>query len=287
MLFLPSISKKYTRYMSIIQSMRDKGATILIAIIALSLIGFILMDARSGASRLFGGGGSTTLGSVNGDNIENADFNQRVKDMGQQYQNTDQVRQSVWDNMVAEKLLDQQFENLGIVFTPKEMSSIMFSEDAPSVLKQAFTDKQTGLYDIAKAQQWWAQAKKSRNEEQRRQINEQLIEPMQLNSLYTKYISMIGASIYIPAWLSKQQQEEKNRFANISYVAIPYSTISDSTVKVTDADITDYLDKNKAKYKQEGGRRISYVSFSEAPSSKDSLATKDALEAIKDNFKAD
>ncbi len=278
--------------MSIIQTIRERGAVIVIAIIALSLIGFILMDSRSGTGKLFGGGNTTTLGSVNGDKIELSDFNDKVKEMEQQYQNsgssqTDQIRQSTWDQMVAERIVTEQFDDLGIAFTSKEMSSIMFSNDAPQQLKQAFTNKETGQYDIAQAQQWWAQAKKSRNEEQRKAINSQVIDPMRLSSLYTKYTSLIAASIYIPKWLSKEQEEEKNNFANISYVAMPYSLISDSTVKVTDDDIEKYVSKNKLRYKQEGGRMISYVSFSAVANSKDSAATKQSLEDLKPQFTAD
>src|SRR5664279_1514488 len=77
------------------------------------------------------------------------------------------------------------------------MASIIFSDEAPQDLKQLFTDKETGQYDIAKAQQWWAQVKKLKNEEQKKAINSQLIDPMRLNSLYTKYTSMISGSIYI------------------------------------------------------------------------------------------
>jgi preprotein translocase subunit SecG len=40
--------------MQIIQSIRDKGAAIVIVVIALSLIGFILMDAQQGSNKLFG-----------------------------------------------------------------------------------------------------------------------------------------------------------------------------------------------------------------------------------------
>ena len=39
--------------MSIIQTIRDKGAAIVIGVIALSLIGFLLMDARSGAAKVY------------------------------------------------------------------------------------------------------------------------------------------------------------------------------------------------------------------------------------------
>ena len=278
--------------MSIIQTIRERGAVIVIAIIALSLIGFILMDSRSGTGKLFGGGNTTTLGSVNGDKIEMADFDEKVKDMEQQYGNagasqTDQIRQSTWDQMVAERIVTQQFNDLGLTFTPKEMSSIMFSNDAPQQLKQAFTNKETGQYDIAQAQQWWAQTRKTKNDDQRKAINSQVIEPMRLNSLYTKYTSMIAASAYTPKWLAKQKEEEKNNFANISYVAIPYSVISDSTIKVTDSDIESYISKNKLKYKQEAGIKISYVTFDANASAKDSAAIKASLQEMKPAFKAD
>ena len=250
------------------------------------------MDSRSGTGKLFGGGNTTTLGSVNGDIIEMSDFNDKVKDMGQQYPNngssqTDQIRKAVWDQMVAEKIVTEQFNNLGITFTPKEMSSIMFSDDAPQQLKKAFTNKETGQYDIEQAQQWWAQTKKSKNEEQRKAISSQVIEPMRLNSMYTKYTSMIAASIYIPKWLAKEEEEQKNSFANISYVAIPYTAISDSTIKVTDNDIENYLDKNKLRFKQEPGRIISYVSFSVRANGKDSITIRNSLEDLKPKFAAD
>jgi peptidyl-prolyl cis-trans isomerase D len=279
--------------MSIIQTIRDRGAVIVIAIIALSLIGFLLMDSRSGTGKLFGGGNNTTLGSVNGDKIELEDFNAKVKEMEAQYPNGasqgDQVRQSTWDQMVAERIVTGQFDNLGITFTPKEMSSIMFSDEAPQQLKQAFTNKETGQYDIEAAKQWWTQAKKSKNDEQRNAITSQVIEPMRLNSLYTKYTALIAGSIYIPKWLLKQQADQKSNFATISYVAIPYSTISDSTVKVSDKDIEDYIDKdlNKLKYKQEGGRIISYVSFSAAASGQDSAKISQSLADLKSKFATD
>lgn len=278
--------------MSIIQNIREKGAVIVIAVIALSLIGFLLMDSRSGTGKLFGGGNTTTLGSVNGEKIEYDQFNAKVKEMEQQYPNSgsdqrNQIMQSVWDQMVAEKIVTKQFNDLGLTFTPKEMSSIMFSEDAPQQLKQAFTNKETGQYDIEQAKQWWAQTKKSKNEEQRNAISAQVIDPMRLNSLYTKYTSLIAGSIYTPTWLSKETDAQKNNFASISYVAVPYTVIPDSTVKVTDNDIEKYLDNNKKRYNQEAGRMISYVSFNAAANHGDSIRIKESLEQLKPQFAAD
>jgi peptidyl-prolyl cis-trans isomerase D len=277
--------------MSIIQTIREKGAVIIIAVIAISLIGFILMDSMSGTKNLFSGDHST-LGVVNGEKIDLITFNDKVKEAEQQYPNSgssqrQQISQSVWDQIVAEKIVEDQFKKLGLNFTPKEMSSIMFSEDAPPQLRQAFTNKETGQYDVEQAKQWWAQTKKNKNEEQRNAIISQVIDPMRLNTLYNKYTSLISGSIYQPKWLQKEQQEEKNNFATISYVAVPYTVVSDSAVKVSDNDIQSYVEKNKARYKQDGGMMISYVTFSAAASKDDSARIFQSLEELKPQFAAD
>ena len=281
--------------MSIIQSIRDKGAAIVIGVIALSLIGFLLMDARSGASKGLFGGNSTVVGTVNGKDIEYDAFNARVKDQEARYQNAGsamrpQITQDVWNQMVGEQVVTTEFDKLGLVFTNKELLSIILSPEAAEQspdLKQAFTDPNTGEYDVAKAQQWWNDLRKAKNSEQKDMVGTRVIEPMRLNALYTKYTSMIAGSIYTPSWLAAKENEEDRQFATISYVAIPYTTISDSTVKVTDDDIEKYLEENKVKYKQEAGRIISYVAFSAAPSAKDSTATMDAIATLKPQFAAD
>ena len=280
--------------MSIIQTIREKGTVIVISLIGISLVAFILMDSMSSGrgSSLFGGGNSTSVGVVNGEKIDINTFNDRVKEVQQQYPNAgssqnNQIMESVWNQMVAEKIVDDQFKKLGITFTPDEMSSIMFSDQAPQQLKQAFTNKETGQYDIDQAKQWWAQTKKNQNEQQRNAIITQIIDPMRLNSLYTKYTSLIAASMYQPKWLVKEQSEEKSQFAKISYVAVPYSEVSDSAVKVTDDDIKTYLQNNKLKYKQEPGVMVSYVSFSAAANAGDSAKIFKSLEDLKPQFAVD
>ncbi|MDE3182745.1 MAG: SurA N-terminal domain-containing protein [Bacteroidota bacterium] len=280
--------------MSIIQTIREKGAVIVIALIGISLISFILMDSMSSrhGGSLFGNNNTTAVGIVNGEKININTFNDRVKEVEQQYPDAgssqnNQIMESVWNQMVGQKIVEDQFQKLGITFTPEEMSSIMFSDQAPQQLKQAFTDKKTGEYDIEQAKQWWAQTKKNQDEQQRSAIISQIIEPMRLNTLYSKYTSMIAGSMYQPKWLMKEQSEEKNQFAKISYVAVPYTEISDSAIKVSDGDIQTYLDNNKLKYKQEPGVMLSYVSFSAAANASDSAKILQSLEDLKPQFAAD
>lgn len=277
--------------MQIIQKIRDKGAAIVIIVIALSLIGFILMDANLGLRRN-AGGQRGTLGKVNGKKIDAGEFDDKVKMIEEQYggrvsgAQTNMLRQNAWDQIVFEKVAETEYEKLGITFSPKELTSIMFSDDAPSSLKQAFTDKETGQYDLNKVQQWWSNAKKSKGE-QKEMIEKQVVEPIQQQALYNKYSGLIAASAYYPSWMKEKEANEAKTFATISYVAVPYNVISDSTVKVTDEDIVNYISKRKARYQQEGGRQIAYVGFSSNPSGADTAATLQAATELKTAFAAD
>src|SRR3954467_901884 len=98
--------------MSIIQTIRDRAAWIMIILIGISLLGFLVQDAFVGKTgRGLFGGNNTTVGEVNGKKIEIADYNQKIKQMEDQYQNmgypmNDMMRQSVrenaWSQIISE-----------------------------------------------------------------------------------------------------------------------------------------------------------------------------------------
>jgi len=283
--------------MQIIKSIREKGAAIVIIVIALSLISFILMDAKQGGNKLFGSL-SNNIGSVNGEEIELATFNSKVKeaeDMQEQRygqrpsgQETYQMRDRVWDQLVAEKIFFKEAENMGIGFTSKELSYILLSNEQnnPFLQEQSLKDSLTGKLDISKAQTALNNIKKLKGE-QRASVNSQIIDPLKLNTTVAKYSALLSSSAYYPSWLKDKEQKESETFSTISYVAIPYSEISDDKVKVTGDDVAEYVNKNKELFKQEAGRNISYVSFSQLPSSSDSATTKQMLDQIKASFETD
>jgi len=68
-IFAIRLKRRINLFMSIIQQIRDKAAWLVFGLIALSLIGFLLMDSSAGKSRLFGNR-STVIGKVNGEKIE-------------------------------------------------------------------------------------------------------------------------------------------------------------------------------------------------------------------------
>ena len=279
--------------MQIIQSIQ-KNRYILAGTIAIAIIAFIITSDDK-KNRSFS---SSSIGKVNGDNIELADFNKRVKMLEDQEEQrsgqrpnstrTYQIRDQMWNQMIAEKIFFSEAEKLGITFTGKELSAILLSNDQnnPFLQQQGMTDPATGKLDITKAQEALTNIKKFKGE-QRNAVDAQIIEPLKLSSLVAKYGSLITASVYYPKWMQEKETEEAKSFANISYVAIPYSQVSDSSVSVSDDDVNAYVKKHAQLFKQEAGRKISYVSFSQLPNTADSARIKELVSQLKTSFSID
>ncbi len=279
--------------MQIIQGIRDKGAAIVIVVISLSLIGFILMDAKQGGNNYKAGSGS--VGKVNGQAIEQTEFTKKVNNLelqteqqtGQKATNAKsaEIREQVWNQIVAEKVFYAEADKLGIEFTSKELDMLLKSNDQSNPLTQerSMLDPATGKLDMSKVGPALANIKKLKGQDWDL-FNAQIIEPQKLTSVSTKYFALLNASAYYPAWMEEKDLKESKSFATISYVQVPYQDISDSTIKVTDAEVEDYVKKHKDLFKQEEGRMISYVSFSQLPSAADSAKTRAVVEGLKNEF---
>ena len=278
--------------MQIIQNIREKGAPITIAAISLALIAFILMDAKQDK-----GGRSTSesIGKINDVNIEQSEFSKKVliletqeeRQSGQRPSGTRsaQIREQIWNQIVAERVFYAEAAKLGIEFTSKELDNILKSDDPSNPLMQdkSILNPETGKLDMAKVSEALTNIKKMKGE-QWDMVNSQIIEPQKLTSTSTKYFALLNASAYYPTWMEEKDAKENNFFATISYVQIPYQTINDSAIKVTNADLETYIKKNKDLFKQEAGRMMSYIGFSQLASPADSARTKGVVEGLKNEF---
>ncbi len=273
--------------MSVIQRIRDKGAWIIFAIIALALIAFILQDGMGRGRGSFSN--TTTIGVVNGEKIERTDFEQKLSIQERLYAGQGAQREqlvgALWNQEVDRVLMNQEYEKLGLTISPKELSDILFGPNSP--FKQEFTDPATGVFMVNEAKKAVASMKTSRNADQIRTINTVYINPAVEKGLRNKYQSLLIQSAYIPKWMVEKQQADNNAIASFAYVYVPYLSVSDTLVKVSDDDIAAYVSKHKKEFaKTEETRTISYVSFNAAPSSSDSLNTLNQVLSLKNEFAA-
>jgi peptidyl-prolyl cis-trans isomerase D len=277
--------------MSVIQKIRDKYARWAVVAIALSLLGFIMMDAFASRTSLFGGN-NTTLGRINGEKIQVQEFENKVKAeeegmKAQGYAGSEtryQAIENVWNMEVEKALMNEEFEKLGLAMGSKELNDYLFGANPPADIKRGFTDPNTGAFNLQAAQQYFSNLRKSGTPEQKAQMR-QYIAQLEYQRLTEKYISLLGSSVYFPKWFLEKQNNDNSLLAKVSFVNIPYTTISDSAVKVTDDEIKKYMSAHEEDYKQEEETRsISYISFNAAPSAADSAAVQNEMAALKTEF---
>ena len=278
--------------MSIIQDIRDKYAKVAVVAIALALIGFILTDYFSGRGRGGGGRASNSVGSVNGTTINADEFAKKMEQVEANYQAqgypssmvSSQALSMVWEEEVRSILLGDEIDKLGMRIGKKELGDILYGPNMPADLKQQLVDE-NGNYDPVQAKQKIDMMLKDKKTPQDRKDNfNNYVEQLKQQRLYEKYTSLLVNSTNFPRWFVEKQNADNSLLGKISVVRESYAAISDSTVKIDDKEIADYISKHKKDYRQEESRNIAYVSFNASPTTSDTLAAKQALAEFKAEF---
>lgn len=209
--------------MSIIQQIRDKAAWLVFGVIALSLVGFLAMDAFVGR----GGGGlfgrqSTTIGSVNGSKIEFSDFEKRKKSMEDQYRANNypvnemmqqNIQEQVWNQYVEENVLKEEYDKLGLEVSSKELDDMLFGENPPQDLKQQFTSKETGVYDANALKSAINQLRKQKNDPRAEQFEAEYLPSLINSRLKEKYTALLANTTYIPKWMLEKTNADQSALA--------------------------------------------------------------------------
>jgi peptidyl-prolyl cis-trans isomerase D len=281
--------------MSIIQRIRDKAAWVLFIAIGVALLGFLVQDAFVGKSgRGLFAGNATTVGVVNGKKLEAVDYEKKIKQAEDQYQSmgypmNDMMRQNVreqaWNQFISETTIEEEVDKLGISVSSKELDDMLFGANAPEDFRKQFTNEQGG-YDVNAAKNAIAQLRKQKNNTMADNFNNVYLPALVSNRLHEKFLSLLGNTTYFPRWMLEKLNSDNSSMAAVSYVHVPYTSITDSTIKVSDDDIATYINKHKEEFKQEESRGIAYVSFDASPSPTDTADLRNKLAALKKEFAA-
>ncbi|HXB90730.1 MAG TPA: peptidylprolyl isomerase [Puia sp.] len=287
--------------MSIIQTIRERAAWLVFGLIALSLVGFLLMDAFVGKSKLFGNR-STTVGAIDGQKIEYNDFQKMVTEQEERYKAQgypvnegmqQNIRDGVWKQMIEDAILSEDYSALGLDVSDKEVNDMLVGANAIPDIKQAFTDPKTGIFNSQAAADQINQlrniyktgAKKAdKNYDNARRFFEESVPQIIRMRLREKFTSMLASSSYVPKWMIEKMNADNSQLAAISYVNTPYFSIPDSAVKVSDEEIDAYISEHKGQYKQENTRSIAYVTFDASPSGGDSARLRQQLSELAKEF---
>lgn len=278
--------------MSIIQSLRERAAWIISGAIAFALIVFVVEEGLRNKS-IFGDS-NTTLGKVNGKAIDRVEFEEKMKNIEDRYTRTygapmdeatrSQQRDALWNEYVEDAVTKKIYDEVGLEVTDKEIGDYLYGDNPPGDFRQRFTDPKTQQFDAQAAYQTVQSIKKQKTSADFKSFFGEYIPALVKFRKREKFESMINGSVYAPKWLVEKMSTENSQMAAISYVNVPYTSIPDSSIKVSDAEINEFVSKHKQAFKQEKASGIDYVSFSAAPSKADSAAIYTQLSNLADTF---
>jgi len=275
--------------MAVIGSIR-KQSTFLVIVIGVALAAFVLGDfAKSSRSAP-----SMIVGVVDGEDITIMDFNsesEQIIENTKRQQNKERLtpdeifrlKNETWNQMVNDLLLDGEYQTLGLDVTRDELFELVQGSNPHPLIKQYFSDPQTGVYDRNLIVQYLQNLDNLPPDAKLQWVEfEQFIKK---DRLRTKYGKLIEKGYYVPTQLAKMHFEEENDKASIEYVARRFTTISDSLINPTDEDYRKFYEEQKESLKQDAYRDIDYVVFDIEPSIKDMQNARKEINNIYEEFK--
>ena len=285
--------------MAVIGKIREKS-TLLVVFVGLGLLLFIIPFDR--IANFFYGTGEQPIGSIYGKDILDSEwkYNRRVdykinslreqyRQAGQQLaldeQQTEQIRNQVWGQMIIDTLYGTELAEIPLRVGEKELNEILIYGDNPSkIIKDMFTYNGVFAKDSVKP----GLDKYLFGEKYYKEVLYYNVElPIKKERVKEKYTKMAKYGVYVTEQDAKRKYLEKNTKASVRYVFKEFSTIPDSTVSVSDADLKKYYNehKNEKKWEQESeARTIDYVTFKVAPSEDDKAKALAIMERKKIAF---
>jgi peptidyl-prolyl cis-trans isomerase D len=258
--------------MAILGKIRQRSF-ILIVIIALALFSFVLADViQSGGFNQT----SNNVGTINGKDIPFEQFRIKVgntEKSGQGMSNIQAVNQ-VWNQEINLALLSEELEKLGIRIGENHLIETLKSD--PNFGQNPSFQNELKQFDINKYREYI----KSSSNQQEIDYFENVEENANINAKYQLYSTLLNSGFFATQNDAKFKYNLENKKVTFDFVAVPYSSIKDSDVKVTDAEIMDYMKKNEKKYKADETREIEYVVIEDQPSEADKNDIKNKLNSF-------
>lgn len=290
-----NIKPKKEENKTILSSIRQRVG-LLVGIVFLALGAFILTDLINGGG-MSGGPSNTDVGEINGNEISVAEFQNRIDvyvgDRTVTEQETEQIREGVWQEMIDKYVFEPEYEALGLSITDAELAEQMMGNQPSQYMNQYFQDRQTGMISPqfsgpdgalsgAKIRDF---VSKMQPEQETQWVA--IEKDMRKFLMREKYNQLLRKGLYVTTAQAKYEYADENTKYNFKFIVKRYSDIADSTIACTDQELQDYYNANTYKFKQrESQRAIEYVTFDIFPSADDIADQRNDMDEIKPAFKA-
>ena len=279
--------------MAVLEKIRVKLGILISILIAVALLSFII-DPNTLGSTLQNMSKENNVGSIGGKQITYREYFTQVEEnsqlmqaLGQNVnseQATEQLRNMTWNQLFNEMALLPKIKDAGFAVSDGEMASLFVGENPSPVVAQqaAFAgadgsfspdavknfEQQMSMDESGVAQKYWEYLKQ--------QVYE--------NQMYGKYYSALNASNVLNKSQVARAIAENNTTADVDFVIVPINFGLDSSINVSASEVQEFYKARKNQFQQPANRDIEYVMYEVVPSEADIEATKEAFDALYEEF---
>ena len=267
---------------------------LLLAVIGIAMLAFILGDFMSSLDSR--GGSSIYVGEVLGEDVMRQAYEVKVEEGIENWKSqnqqsilnqttTAQIRSQIWDQYVRELVMNNEYSKLGIDVSDDEFFELLQGVNVhPEISKvPSFQNPATGQFDRTKVLGYLKQIDQDPTGEARTRwvgFQKYLIGLIKTS----KYNSLVANAMYVTGEEARLNFNENSQNVTFNYVAIPFTSVTDSVVTPTESEIKTYYTNHKSNYEQDASKDVDFVVFTVTPSTEDDVATRLSIEELKADF---
>ena len=275
--------------MATLQKIRNRGP-LLVAVIGIALFAFVAGDAWKAIQPHQG---RQDVGEINGEAVSAQDYQTLVDEYSEVIKMTQgvsalnddqltQVKDQVWQSYINNKLIEAEAEKLGLKVSDAEIQNVIEQGVHPLLMQTPFRNPQTGAFDKDMLKRFLVEyanlgVTASQLPAQYVEYYQQMgafwnfIEKTLKQSLLAeKYQSLIAKSLISNPVSAEDAFTARNQQTDVLLAAIPYSSIADSTITVSNDEIKKLYNQKKESYKQlMETRDIKFIDVMVTPSEAD------------------
>ncbi|MBB6609535.1 SurA N-terminal domain-containing protein [Pontibacter sp. Tf4] len=276
--------------MALINKIREKSGWA-VGAIAIGLGIFVVGGDLLGPNSRLLGNDANEIGEIAGETIEYQEFDNIFQQTKANYEaqigrsanegEMAMMREQAWNQLIFKIALEKEYERLGIAVSEEELFDMVQGNNIHPAVRQAFTNPQTGEFDQAQIVQYLQNMSP-----EDRPMWTNFEQGIAADRVRAKYTNLLSKSVYVTTAEAKNFFNAQNATASVKVMYVPFFTISDSAVTVTDAQLKDFYERNKELYKVEEGRSIEYVSIPVAASEEDNKSYQEEMASVAQQFAA-
>ena len=273
--------------MATLQTIRSKGP-LLVIVIGLALFAFIAGDAWK---ILQPHQGKQDAGEVNGKTLTAQEYQKMVDEFSEVIKLTNglnslsedqltNIKDQVWNTYVTNELIAAEAKKLGLKVTDKEFQAIIDEGTNPLLMQTPFRNPQTGAFDKDMLKKFlvdYANLDASKMPAQYVEYYQTMgnfwkfVErTLKQSVLAEKYQNLIAKSLISNPVAAEDVFNGRTAQSDLLLAGIPYSSISDSTITVSNDDIKKLYEEKKESFKQPVETRdIKFIDVRVVPSEAD------------------